>query len=266
LHVHYQDPYRPGRSLIHALDARVKFLVTIAFILTVALIPPGAWSVYILLLSLIISVEILSEIGVVYVLRRSILVLPFMLAALPIIFTLQGAPLFTLSLGGWTLTATQTGMERFISIVLKSWTSVQAAIVLTSTTPFPDLLLAMRSVKIPRMLVTIFGMMWRYLFVLGDETLRMMRARASRSGQSDTPGFKTGGSIIWRAHVTGGMAGSLFIRSFERSDRIYMAMVARGYDGDVRALAQPKTSLVNWLVLVFSLLLFAALLALAYML
>jgi cobalt ABC transporter, permease protein CbiQ len=266
LHVHYQDPYRPGRSLIHALDARVKLLVTIAFILTVALIPPGFWPVYILLLSLIISVEILSEIGVVYVLRRSILVLPFMLAALPIIFTLQGAPLFTLSLGGWTLTATQTGMERFISIVLKSWTSVQAAIVLTTTTPFPDLLLAMRSVKIPRMLVTIFGMMWRYLFVLGDETLRMMRARASRSGQSDTPSLKAGGSIIWRAHVTGGMAGSLFIRAFERSDRIYMAMVARGYDGDVRAYAHPETSLVNWLVLVFSLLLFTALLALAYLL
>jgi cobalt/nickel transport system permease protein len=116
------------------------------------------------------------------------------------------------------------------------------------------------------MLVTIFGMMWRYLFVLGDETLRMMRARASRSGQSDTPGLKVGGNIIWRAQVTGGMAGSLFIRAFERSDRIYMAMVARGYDGDVRTLAQPETNLVNWLVLGFSFLLLAALLALAYLL
>jgi cobalt/nickel transport system permease protein len=85
--------------------------------------------------------------------------------------------------------------------------------------------------------------------VLADEALRLMRARAARSGQSDRSQGRVGGSLVWRARVTGGMAGNLFLRAFERSDRIYMAMVARGYDGEVRTLPFPPLSLASWLVL-----------------
>jgi cobalt/nickel transport system permease protein len=109
--------------------------------------------------------------------------------------------------------------------------------------------MAMRAVRIPRLLVSIFGLMWRYLFVLVDEVLRMLRARAARSGQSDQPGLKTGGSLAWRARIAGGMAGSLFLRAFERSDRIYMAMAARGYDGEVRAAPLPPVSRLAWVAL-----------------
>ena len=185
MHVHFLDPYRPRRSPIHRLDPRVKLVLTLAFILTVRAHPAGAWPVYILLFALILSVEVLSELGVAYVLKRAALALPFVLAALPVIFTTPGAALFSLSLGPWTLTASLPGLERFISIALKSWISVQAAIVLAATTPFPDLLVAMRAVRIPRLLVAIFGLMWRYLFVLVDEALRLLRARAARSGVSD---------------------------------------------------------------------------------
>jgi cobalt/nickel transport system permease protein len=68
----------------------------------------------------------------------------------------------------------------------------------------------------------------------------MTRARAARSG---APGGKGGGSVLWRTQVTGGMAGSLFLRSIERSERIYDAMVARGYDGEVRVLRAPSLRL-----------------------
>ena len=74
--------------------------------------------------------------------------------------------------------------------------------------------------------------MWRYLFVFVDEARRLIRARASRSGQ--LPGWRAGGSLVWRARVTGGMAGSLLVRAFERADRTYMAMVSRGYNGEIR--------------------------------
>lgn len=265
MHVHFLDPYQPGDSPIHQLDARLKFVLTLAFILTSALTPVGAWPVYVLLLALILAVEILSELGVGFVLKRAALALPFALAALPVIFTLEGAPLFTIPLGPWSLTVYGAGLERFISIALKSWISVQAAIVLATSTPFPDLLMAMRAVKVPRLLVAIFGLMWRYLFVLADEALRLMRARASRSGQSDQEGLKTGGSVAWRARVAGGMAGSLFIRAFERSDRIYMAMVSRGYDGEVRAAPLPPFAPLNWLALAFSLAIFVALLGLGFL-
>jgi len=249
MHVHFLDPYIQADSLVHRLDARPKLVLAIAFILTTALTPNGAWAVFILLLALILAVELLSEIGVVYVLKRSMLAIPFVLAAFPLIFTVDGPALFSFNLGAWELTASQPGLERFVSIALKSWISVQAAIVLASTTPFPDLLVAMRAVKVPRLLVSIFALMWRYLFVLADETLRLMRARAARSGHSDSPGLKPGGSLAWRAQVTGGMAGSLFVRAIERSDRIYMAMVSRGYDGEVRAAPSPRLGATNWIIL-----------------
>ena len=264
MHIHFLDPYRPGVSLVHALDARVKFLLTVAFILTAALTPVGAWPAYILLLALILAVELLSDLGVGYVLKRSVLAAPFVLSALPLLFTVAGTPLAQLPGLGWTLSL--EGLERFISLSVKSWISVQAAIVMSSTMPFPDLLLAMRALKVPRLLVAVFGLMWRYLFVLADEALRLMRARAARSGHSDQLGRRVGGGLTWRAKVTGGMAGNLFLRGFERSDRIYMAMLSRGYDGEVRAFAQPPLGQASWLVLGGGLFLCTLILALGLLL
>ncbi len=157
-------------------------------------------------------------------------------------------------------------MERFISIALKSWFSVQMAIVLASSTPFPDLLAAMRAVHVPKLLVAVIGLMWRYLFVLADEAMRLMRARDARSGHPvDTP-YRTGGSLAWRAHVTGGMAGNLFMRSFDRGERIYAAMAARGYDGEVRSAPMPPISGPQRLLLVGGVMVLTLLVILSYLL
>ncbi len=239
MHLHFTDPYRAGASLVHRLDPRVKFVFTVAFILATALAPIGAWPVYILLLALALSAAVLSDLGLGYVLKRSLLVSPFALAALPVVFTIAGPPIAALALGPWQITATWPGLERFVSVLAKSWISVQMAILLTASTPFPQLMAAMRAVRVPRLLVSTFGLMWRYLFVLVDEAMRLMRARASRSGHPDQPGAKAGGSLAWRARVTGGMAGNLFVRSYERADRIYAAMLSRGYDGEVRGFPLP---------------------------
>jgi cobalt/nickel transport system permease protein len=288
MHISFLDPYQPRPSLIHRLDARVKLVLALAFILATALAPPGAWPIYVLLFALVFAVEILSELGVGHVLRRALIAVPFALAALPVLFTVPGPALLTLQIGPWNLTITGPGLERFISILLKSWISVQMAIVLAASTAFPDLLMAMRAIRVPRLLVAIFGLMWRYLFVLADEALRLLRARSARSGLSywpydsklatearrtrsllvnlrvlrasvvrsstvpdhDRGAGKFGGTVAWRARVTGGMAGSLFLRSFERSDRIYAAMAARGYDGEVRSFPLPVIAPVSWVVLV----------------
>lgn len=263
MHVHFLDPYRAGQSIIHRLDARIKLIMTVAFILTAALIPAGAWPAYILLFAWVLAFEILSEVGVVYILKRAMLAIVFIMAAFPVIFTIPGAALFRLPLGGWVLTATLPGVERFLSIAAKSWISLQVAILLATTTTFPDLMVAMRAVRIPRLLVAIFGLMWRYLFVLADEAIRLMRARLARSGQADQPELKVGGSIVWRGHVAGGMVGNLFLRAIDRSDRIYMAMLARGYDGEMRAEPLPDLSGSNWLALLIFIGLLLVLLAFA---
>jgi cobalt/nickel transport system permease protein len=222
----------------------------VAFILTTALIPIGVWPIYVLLFAMVISLVILSGVGVGYVLKRAALAFPFVLAALPLIFTTPGLQFFSLTYGSWEIIVTLPGVERFFSIALKSWISVQAAILLTATTQFPDILTAMRAVRVPRLLVAIIGLMWRYIFVLADEALRLMRARAARSGEAEIPGHRKGGQISWRAQTAGGMAGNLFIRSIERSDRIYVAMLSRGYDGEVRAMPFPELKASNWIVLI----------------
>jgi cobalt/nickel transport system permease protein len=264
MHVHFLDPYRPRNSPIHHLDSRIKLVLAVSFILANTLIPTSAWPVYILLLALILSAELLSELGMGYVLKRSALAIPFVLAALPLIFTVPGKALGTLPIGHLAIPISALGLERFISITLKSWISVQAAIILAGSTSFPDLLVAMRALHVPRLMVSIFGLMWRYLFVLVDEAARLMRARLARSSVSDRPGVKTGGTFTWRARVTGGMAGSLFLRAFDRSDRIYMAMVSRGYDGEARSLPAPDIPAPQWATLVTGLCLLGILLTFAY--
>ncbi len=245
-HAHFLDPYQDRPSPVHRLDARIKLLLVTAFILTASLSPLGAWPVYILLLALALSAELLSNLGIRFYFKRAVLALPFVLAALPVLFTTPGGAQLSLPLG---LAVTLSGLERFLSIALKSWISVQAAILLASTTTFPDILMALRALRLPRLMVAVIGLMWRYLFVIVDEVLRMLRARQARSGETGQGGHKPGGTVFWRAKVAGGMAGSLFLRSLERSDRIYNAMLARGYDGEVRSLPHPALQPADWLLL-----------------
>jgi cobalt/nickel transport system permease protein len=283
MHIHYLDPYTERESPIHSLDPRVKLLLTLAFIITCSVTPVGTWAIFVLLVAISLSTIIVSEIGVGRVFKRSLLALPFVLAALPLLFTSGGNAVLNIPVGSAELTVYGPGLERFLSIALKSWLSVQMAIVLATTTPFPDLLLAMRGIRIPKLLVAIFGLMWRYLFVMADEAGRLLRAREARSGvpalddsrQTSDYGRpaasgqrskrrKPGGSIIWRARITGGMAGNLLVRSMARGDRIYDAMRARGYDGDIRLLSAPRIGTSDWVVLAGGLLVMAALLALAF--
>ena len=84
-------------------------------------------------------------------------------------------------------------------------------------------------------------------------------------GHSDNQELKPGGGLAWRARVTGGMAGNLFLRAFERSDRIYVAMLSRGYDGEVRSAPMPPLGLGSWLTLFLFIALLLALLAFAYL-
>jgi cobalt/nickel transport system permease protein len=129
-------------------------------------------------------------------------------------------------------------MERFISILIKSWLSVQVAIVLAITTHFTSLLWAMQSLHVPRLLITIISFMYRYLFVLADEVYRMARARQSRSAVPNKSDKKKN-NPVWQASVTGWMVGQLFLRSYERSERVYNAMASRGYRGEIKQLDHP---------------------------
>jgi cobalt/nickel transport system permease protein len=236
MHIHLVDQYQAGHSLVHRLDPRVKVAVAVLLILLINLTPAGAWPAYLLLLSLVVALALVAEVSPWFVLRRSVIVLPFALAAVTLLLTTPGEPLWQLPFVEWTVS--QPGLIRFLSIVFKSSLSVQVAIVLAITTHFTDLLWALGSLRIPKLLIAIISFMYRYLFVLADEAFRMQRARQARSA-APAGESRVGGDIPWRAQVTGWMVGQLFLRSYERSERVYQAMAARGYQGEIRRLSPP---------------------------
>jgi cobalt/nickel transport system permease protein len=243
MHIHVLDQYHKAESPVHQLDPRVKLIAALLYILACALTPDGAWWAFVALAVLWLAVVLQSDVPPFRLLRRGLVALPFALAAITVLFSLPGDPLLAVSLpfgaGRYQLVISDTGLVRFVTIMLKSWLSVLMMLLLTATTTFPDILRAMRAIGIPRVLVAVIAFMYRYIFVLGDEALRMIRARDARMAVGPA-GQRSGGTVAWRAKVVGGLAGSLFVRSLARSDRVYQAMASRGYAGEMRWLGKPQ--------------------------
>lgn len=244
LHFHFAEQGQ-GSSPVHQLDPRIKIVGAILFAAASAILPYGSWLPYLLLFAVTLIVARFTGLGTTFALNRSFVALPFALAAITLPFTVPGQAILTVG----DLTVTAEGSVRFLSILAKSWVSVQIAILLAATTPVQELLWGLRELRAPRPLVGIVGFMYRYLFVLADEAARLMRARASRAAES---AGRSGGSLAWRGRTAGGMVGSLMLRAFERSERIYDAMVARGFKGDIPTLSPPaisdrdRSALVGW--------------------
>lgn len=218
--------------------------MTIAFIVSNALLPDGAWIAFALAWLMTLIANFASGLGVGFTFRRSFIALPFALAAITVLFSIPGKPVASFQLLMWDLTITDAGLLRFASIVVRSWLSVQMAILLVAVTEFPKIIHALRHLRVPAVLTVIISFLYRYLFVLVDEVMRLLRAREARSAVA--AGNKGGGSVLWRARVTGNMAGQLFLRSYERSDRVYNAMLSRGYKGELMTMHPHKYHASDW--------------------
>jgi cobalt/nickel transport system permease protein len=225
-----------------SLDPRSKLLLAVGFILTLSLLPPGNFILYLLLLLILYAAVLLSREDIIFLLKRSVIALPFALAAATLLFTVPGKTLATLP--GVNIGITVEGFVRFTSIVLKSWISVQAAVLLVKLTEISDLMWALQSFRVPPILISVANFSYRYLDVLRSEGARLRTARDSRSAV--LPGKKPGGGLLWRARVTGWMVGSLMIRSMERSERIYSAMLARGFTGRIKTLKHFRMNILDY--------------------
>ncbi len=245
MHANAFDRYHAGQSLVHRLDPRVKVVLTVLFIVSNLLIPDGAWLGFALALGMVVVASALSGLGWDFSLKRSFVALPFALAALTVLFSIPGPALVSFHLGPERVTITEPGVLRFVSILARSWISVQMAILLVATTQFPDLIHALRHLRFPAILTAVISFMYRYLFVLSDEVMRLLRARQARSAR--LPGTKGAPSVGFQAHVAGNLAGQLFLRSYERSDRIYNAMLARGYTGQLLTLNPHVMKRQDWI-------------------
>lgn len=248
------DRYHHGQSQLHRLDPRVKVIVTIVFILSNALLPDGAWIAFALAWSFILVANLHSGLGIWFTFKRSFIALPFALAAITVLFSIPGQPVTSFHFLMWDLTITDAGLLRFVSIVVRSWLSVQMAILLVAVTEFPKIIHALTHLRVPAIITVIISFLYRYLFVLTDEVMRMLRARQARSAAA--VGIRSGGGVAWRAQIAGHMAGQLFLRSYERSDRIYNAMLSRGYKGELMTIHPHQFHRSDLVIGIFCILIF----------
>jgi cobalt/nickel transport system permease protein len=248
-------------SALHRLDPRVKLVVTLGLILLIGLVPGGAFGAYIGLFALIMAGVLIARVPPVQVVARSLPALPFSLAAATLIFTGPEPYLASLPVTGWPIS--EPGLVQCVSIIFKSLISVQAAVLLIATTHFTTLLWAMSALRLPKVLVAVISFMYRYSFLLADEVARLARARDARSA---VPANSPAPSLIFRARTTGRMIGSLLVRAFERSERVYNAMLSRGYTGTLHQIDPPRLHPRDVLIGLVPILIAASLLAISLLL
>ncbi len=224
------DQYSNLDSFIHRLDPRTKFATTLLFILVVALTLPNNWPAFALYFALIATLLLASRVPISYVLKRSLVIMPFvMMIAIFIPFFKEGEVAGSYNIWLWQVSVTYSGLQVLWNILTKAWLSILSLILLTSTTKMTNLLKGLEQLRMPRVMVMILSFMYRYIFVIVDEVMRMKQARDSRN---------FGGKRLWQLRTIGNMTGTLFIRSYERSERVYVAMLARGFDGQTRTPAR----------------------------
>lgn len=232
------DRYSELDSFVHRLDPRTKLVITLAFIVAVMTTPADRWQPFAAYLLLAGCLMLLSQLPPSFVLKRSLLFLPFaMVVASLLPFFKPGQALAVLAVGHWSFSITREGLLAMGAAVTRSWLSILALVVLTASTRLDGLLKGLEQMRMPRVMVLLVSLTNRYIFVLADEMLRMKRARDSRN-------FAGGRS--WRLHTIGDMIGTLFLRSFGRAERIYRAMSARGFEGQATPHHHLQARAIDW--------------------
>ncbi|MFF4449418.1 cobalt ECF transporter T component CbiQ [Streptomyces sp. NPDC001502] len=229
---HAHKLYRHGHSPVHALPAHCKLAATLAFVVVVVSTPREAVWAFGLYAALLVAVAAVARIPAGFLLRRLLIEVPFVAFAVLMPFVAEGERVQVL---GMSLSV--SGLWGAWNVLAKGTLGVAASVLLASTTELRALLLGLQRLKLPPLLVQIASFMIRYGDVISDELRRMSIARRSR-------GFEASGIRHWG--VLAKTAGALFIRSYERGERVYLAMVSRGYAGSMPVIDEVVATRAQW--------------------
>ncbi|MBT2452166.1 cobalt ECF transporter T component CbiQ [Streptomyces sp. ISL-43] len=229
---HAHKLYRHGHSPVHDLPPHCKLAATFAFVVVVVSTPREAVWTFALYAVLVAAAAAVARIPAGFLLRRLLIEVPFVAFAVLMPFVAQGERVDFL---GMSLSV--SGLWGAWNVLAKGTLGVAASVLLASTTELRALLLGLQRLKLPPLLVQIASFMIRYGDVITDELRRMSIARRSR-------GFEARGIRHWG--VLAKTAGALFIRSYERGERVYLAMVSRGYAGSMPVIDDVAATRAQW--------------------
>ena len=214
---HTHALYLDRPSVVHRIPPEVKIVAVVVFTVAVVVTPREAFWAFGAFSAMVAMAAAVARVPARWLLTRALIELPFVLLALALPFLGQGERVTWLGLhlsidglyGGW-------------NILAKGTLGVLASLLLAATTPVDQIILGLDRLRCPAILTQIATFMLRYLEVLGGEAGRMRVARIARG---DDPRF------LWQLKGFAAGIGSLFIRAFERGERVYLAMISRGYGG-----------------------------------
>lgn len=211
MHHSFIDRYSDLSSPIHRWDARLKAVTLMTSIVCIVSLSPGNLTAMLIYCAALLLCWFVSELPMLFLAKRLAVILPFVL--------LMSLPLL------WMESQTQREgiASTAIFTTLRASAAVAALSLLTSTTPFPCLIGALRSLRVPAIILCLMSFLYNFFYVLIDEMERLGIGRRSRD-------FGSSIALSWRSGAW--MLGTFLIRSIERSERIYRAMAARGYEGE----------------------------------
>ncbi len=226
LYVHEHSP-------VHRLAPQVKLAAAFGFVLAVAVTPREAmWAFAIDAIALAVVVR-LARLPVAFVLTRLAVVLPFITFAFLIPFVGSGDRVEVLG-----VSVSQAGLWGAWNVIAKATLGATVSILLAATTEIPSILRGMAQLRVPETLTAIAAFMIRYLELIAGDLRRMRTAMTAR-------GYDP--RWLWQARPIASSAGALFIRSYERGERVHAAMLSRGYTGAMPALDRRAATTREWL-------------------
>jgi cobalt/nickel transport system permease protein len=218
MQVSFLDRYSRGTSLVHRLDARLKLVLTLVSALLVIATPElvaiffsekwAVWLFFGLEAWVLLVIYSISGLPWSYLAVRLVAVLPLLL------MLALGVPLSRGLRSGWNEGA---------QLLARSMITLTLTITMIATTPFGRLLAALERLHMPKIFISIVAFMYRYMFVLWDELEKMRRAKLARTFYP---------SVWWETRLMANFVGILFVRAFERAERVHAAMLARGWRDD----------------------------------
>jgi cobalt/nickel transport system permease protein len=214
---HTRALYRHGDSVVHRLPAHIKLISLLAFVLVVVATPAPQYWTFGVYAGLLAAVALVAGVPGRFVLRRMVVEIPFVVFALllPVVSTGERVDVLGVSLS-------EAGLLSAWNLLAKGTLGVVASILLAATTDARDLLVGLQRLRLPARMVEIASFMVRYLDVVAGEMHRMRVARESRAFEARHLGH---------LRVVAQGAGALFVRTFERGERVHLAMLSRGYSG-----------------------------------
>ena len=217
---------------MHRLAPEAKLVAAFGFVICVAVTPREAVWAFAVYASLLGVLAWISRISPGFLALRLTAVAPFVLFALFIPFIAGGE-----RIEAWGVSLSVDGLWGMWNILAKALLGAGASIVLTATTEIPDIIRGLGLLRVPPLFTSIAMFMVRYLELIAEELRRTRVAMASR-------GYDP--RWLWQARPIASSAGALFVRSYERGERVHAAMVSRGFAGTMPSLGHRSATSREW--------------------